>query len=146
MEKLFNFVSLLYTNKTGIHNAPFLILQNTERTESCVSRRNNETRYAGVRCLLFHYTRYLIVIPHFFSFSNCRDRCSTMRARFRVATSSFCFPHEFPHSIPSISDGSLKKIIVQLLIRKEKNIKISHNHNDLHNFHFQNLSRSNLTM
>lgn len=73
MEKLFNFVPLLYTNKSEIYNAPFLILRNTE---SCVSRRNKETRYAGVRCLLFHYTRYLIVIPHFFfffSFSNCLE-------------------------------------------------------------------------
>lgn len=53
-----------------------------------------------------------------------------MRARFRVATSSFCFPHEFPHSTPSISDGSLKNHRTTIDL-KEKNtgemkMKISH--------------------
>lgn len=93
MEKLFNFVPLLYTNKSEIYNAPFLILRNTE---SCVSRRNKETRYAGVRCLLFHYTRYLIVIPHFFFFfrfpiasrSLLHDACTISRGHILLLFSS----------------------------------------------------------
>ena len=137
MEKLFNFVPLLYTNKSEIYNAPFLILRNTE---SCVSRRNKETRYAGVRCLLFHYTRYLIVIPHFFFFfvfQLPRDRCSTMRARFRVATSSFCFPREFPHSTPSISGASLKKSSYNYWFKKSFSLPLKPRQNENENFHFQ---------
>lgn len=71
----------------------------------------------------------------FFSFSNCRDRCSTMRARFRVATSSFCFPHEFPHSTPSISDGSLKKSSYNYWFKGEK-----YGRNENENFSYRNLS------
>lgn len=71
----------------------------------------------------------------FFSFSNCRDRCSMMRARFRVATSSFCFPHEFPHSTPSISDGSLKKSSYNYWFKGEK-----YGRNENENFSYRNLS------
>lgn len=71
----------------------------------------------------------------FFSFSNCRDRCSTMRARFRVATSSFCFPHEFPHLTPSISDGSLKKSSYNYWFKGEK-----YGRNENENFSYRNLS------
>lgn len=49
-----------------------------------------------------------------FSFSNCWDRCSAVRARFLVATSSFCFP-AFPYSFHQYR-VDLRKIIVWLRV------------------------------
>lgn len=79
-----------------MYNAPFLVLQNTARTESCVSRRNNETRYAGfVACFSIIHDIWSLfpIFFFFFSFSNCLD---PITPRFRVATSSLSFPPEFP--------------------------------------------------
>ena len=69
MEKLFNFVPLLYTNKSEIYNAPFLILRNTE---SCVSRRNSLRGGSLLAFPLYALSdRYSSFF--FFSFSNCLE-------------------------------------------------------------------------
>lgn len=80
-----------------MYNAPFLVLQNTE---SCVSRRNNETHYAGfVACFSVIHDIWslfpIFFLFFFFSFSNCLDRCSTLRD-FARPHPPFVFLLNFP--------------------------------------------------
>lgn len=78
-----------------------------------------------------------LIFFFFFVFQLPRDRCSTMRARFRVATSSFCFPREFPHSTPSISGASLKKSSYNYWFKKSFSLPLKPRQNENENFHFQ---------